>query len=100
VLEAVAHRLLATVREDDCVVRFGGDEFAVVFADDLPADAVAGSTERLRQAVEAPITLSPDLTVAVGVSIGVATAATREVVALADQALYDIKRQKRHGAPG
>jgi diguanylate cyclase (GGDEF)-like protein len=98
VLEAVAHRLLASVREDDCVVRFGGDEFAVVFADDLPAEAVAGSAERLRQAVEAPITLSPDLTVAVGVSIGVATAATREVVALADQALYEVKRQKRHGS--
>jgi diguanylate cyclase (GGDEF)-like protein len=95
VLEAVANRLLATVREDDCVVRFGGDEFAVVFSDDLPSAAIDGSAERLRQAVEAPIILSPELTVAVGVSIGVATAAAREVVPLADDALYQVKRQKR-----
>jgi diguanylate cyclase (GGDEF)-like protein len=100
VLEAVANRLLATVREDDCVVRFGGDEFAVVFADDLPYVAIERSAERLRQAVESPIVLSPDLTVAVGVSIGVATAPAREVVPLADDALYQVKRQKRLGPAG
>lgn len=97
VLEAVANRLLATVREDDCVVRFGGDEFAVVFAEDLPSAATEASAERLRRAVEAPIVLSPDLTVAVGVSIGLATAPAREVVPLADDALYQVKRQKQLG---
>jgi diguanylate cyclase (GGDEF)-like protein len=97
VLVGVANRLLATVREDDCVVRFGGDEFAVVFADNLPPEAVAGSTERLQLAVEAPVTLTPDLTVAVGASIGVATAPAREVVPLADEALYEVKRRKQVG---
>lgn len=100
VLEAVAARLMTTVRGDDCVVRFGGDEFAVVFADDLPAEAVAGSTERLQRAVEAPIILGSDLTVTVGASIGVATAPAREVVRLADRALYEVKRRKRLGSAG
>ena len=100
VLEVIAARLMNTVRDDDCVVRFGGDEFAVVFADDLPAEAVRRSTERLQQVVEAPITIGPDQAVAVGASIGVASALADDVVPLADKALYGKKRSKRLGSPG
>ncbi len=39
VLQVVAERLRSVVREDDLVVRFGGDEFAVVLADDAPEEA-------------------------------------------------------------
>src|SRR5690606_27872114 len=40
VLRVVAERLRHGVRERDLAVRFGGDEFAVVFAEDTrPADA-------------------------------------------------------------
>jgi diguanylate cyclase (GGDEF)-like protein len=100
VLEVIAARLTNTIREDDLVVRFGGDEFAVVFADDLPQEAVMRSTERLQQVVEAPITIGPDETVTVGASIGVASAPADEVLSLADEELYDNKRSRRLSSPG
>ena len=67
---------------------------------DLPAEAVRRSTERLQQVVEAPITIGPDQAVAVGASIGVASALADDVVPLADKALYGKKRSKRLGSPG
>ena len=91
VLRTVARRLLGAVREEDCVVRFGGDEFAVVFADGSTAEGIRGSTSRIRAAIEAPIVAKNGRTVVVGASIGVATAAVAEVVELADRALYEAK---------
>lgn len=95
VLRVVAERLRHGVRERDLAVRFGGDEFAVVFAEDTrPADA-ARTAERLVGAIEQPIALDGGVTVTVGASVGVATAAPCEVTRLADAALYEAKRAKR-----
>jgi GGDEF domain-containing protein len=108
VLTVVAERLVAAVREDDCVVRFGGDEFAVVFAEPVvprePGDAPPASegpgggpdaAERLRVAVERPITVRPGTRVTVGASVGLATAPAGQVVQLADRDLYRSKRARR-----
>jgi diguanylate cyclase (GGDEF)-like protein len=94
VLKVVAERLQATVREDDLVARFGGDEFAVVFAEGTPADGVTRSAQRIVDAVGAPIRLGDDLTVTVGASLGLATGSAGEVVHLADAALYAAKNDR------
>jgi diguanylate cyclase (GGDEF)-like protein len=94
VLQIVAERLTATVRADDLVVRFGGDEFAVVFADDTTPDRAAHLADRITEAVGAPIAVSPRLTVAISASVGLATAPADVVVHQADDALYQAKRNK------
>jgi diguanylate cyclase (GGDEF)-like protein len=94
VLQAVADRLVAAVRNDDLVVRFGGDEFAVVFADGTSAEGVATTTERLLAAIARPIPCAAGPVVAVTASVGVACGRADRVVQQADAALYEAKRAR------
>jgi diguanylate cyclase (GGDEF)-like protein len=94
VLQAVAERLHAAVRDDDLVVRFGGDEFAIVFADGTSPESASSLSERISTAIDAPITLDSGTTIAVRASIGLATASADKVVHEADTALYEAKRHK------
>ena len=94
VLQAVADRLHDVVREDDLVVRFGGDEFAIVFADGTSPESAARLSERICTAIDAPITLDSGITISVRASIGLATASADKVVHEADAALYQAKRRK------
>ena len=97
VLQVVAERLRSAVRDEDLAVRYGGDEFAVVFAAGTDHDDARGSAERVVRAIAEPIALEGRLRVTVGASFGVATAAAHEVAHMADAALYQAKRAKRPG---
>jgi len=96
VLQAMARRCRALMRENDLIARLGGEEFAVL----LPyANAEEGAViaERLRAAVAA----EPMAEVDVRVSIGGATingedAVLDEVLGQADKALYDAKTGGRN----
>lgn len=97
VLRAVAQRLVAAVRPSDTVARLGGDEFVVLVEEAEPA-ALHALAERLRVAVEEPIVLGAR-SVAVGVSIGVASSAAgaddpRTLLGRADRAMYTAKRSR------
>jgi diguanylate cyclase (GGDEF)-like protein/PAS domain S-box-containing protein len=72
VLVAVAHCLRSHVREVDLAARYGGEEFVVLLPEITLADAVLVA-ERLRAAVAALRTLTPQGEVGVTVSIGVST---------------------------
>lgn len=104
VLVAVARLLVAGGRGDDLVCRAGGDEFVVLarglghrgaltLADALAADAeaLAGATPRL------PLRR-------VRISVGVAATseglAVRDLLRVADQRMYDVKRSRRPRTPG
>jgi diguanylate cyclase (GGDEF)-like protein len=94
VLQAVATRLTKTVRADDLVVRFGGDEFAVVFADETTPVRAAQLADRIARAIGAPVAIDPDRTVTVTACVGLATAPADLVVREADAALYAAKKRR------
>ncbi len=105
VLAALSATLRALLRDYDVVGRFGGEEFAVLLPN---TDAVSAEqiTERLRGKL-AEITVTAgngsgaDIPLGVTVSIGVATLADShrdldELIAAADDALYEAKAQGRN----
>jgi diguanylate cyclase (GGDEF)-like protein len=96
VLKRIGHVLQAACRRTDLAARFGGDEFAIVFAD-ASLDAARGVCERIRNVVERH---ADDGAPPVTVSIGLAEAAAGEdVEALlkrADAALYRAKAEGRN----
>ncbi|HEY1529411.1 MAG TPA: GGDEF domain-containing protein [Galbitalea sp.] len=96
VLREAARRLQSTVREDDLVIRYGGDEFVVVceVRDDIPVSDVA---DRLRDVLQSPYPALP-AGLTISASIGVATSATEHrsasidrIIRMADQAMYEAK---------
>ena len=100
VLVAIAACLTRNVRRDDIVARIGGEEFAVLI-EGLPAARAQNEAERLRHAVASLRLLIDGSDVAVTVSLGVAGSGRSDqsietIIADADAALYEAKRQGRN----
>lgn len=97
VLCEVSRRIAQQVRVGDVLCRFSGDEFGIVMrhGGEESAQVLA---RRIVKAVSAPITLSSGDEIGVGVSIGMAAyddsvESVRKLLARADQALYQAKKQ-------
>jgi diguanylate cyclase (GGDEF)-like protein len=94
-LQEVAHRMRAVVRQSDTLARFGGDEFAMV----LPATTLSQAVmigQKISDSVEQPFMIEGH-NVNVGISIGVAMYPehgmnSEALVICADMAMYDAKR--------
>jgi diguanylate cyclase (GGDEF)-like protein/PAS domain S-box-containing protein len=98
-LQVVAARLLAVVREADTVARLGGDEFAVILGRIESTDAAA-LARRMIEAINRPIAFNGHR-MSVGASIGIAieTGGTLDALALvkrSDAALYRAKAAGRN----
>jgi diguanylate cyclase (GGDEF)-like protein/PAS domain S-box-containing protein len=95
-LRAVARRLEAEVRSGDVVARIGGDEMLVVLNGVRGLDDAVRIAEKLGAAIRQPTDI-PGGTVQVSASMGVTLAAPGEdvdaIVARADAAMYEAKRQ-------
>lgn len=99
VLQQVADRLQAAVRNVDTVARTGGEEF-IVLVPQVERDGAQAAAERLRSAIRAQPFGGPGGPLGITVSVGVALAhetdaEPRELLQRADQVLYRAKEAGR-----
>ena len=99
-LQAVAERLNAAVRETDTVCRFAGDEFTVVLPRLKGHDAAAGIARKLLTRLEAPLHMDGhelQITCSVGIALYPYSGATpAALIQRADQAAYRAKEAGRN----
>jgi len=101
VLKEFGRRLQANTRSIDLTCRYGGEEFVVIMPD-TEIENACYVAERLRSCIAAePFRISPDLSISVTSSIGIACLESPEdapetVLARADKALYAAKRDGRN----
>jgi diguanylate cyclase (GGDEF)-like protein len=96
ILRSAADRLRHCVRENDHVVRFGGDEFVVLLEGVVDRADVEPVIERIGQAFREPFDLANE-SIKLSLSIGVAVASPfhhspEDVLSAADSDMYAVKR--------
>jgi len=98
ILQQLAERLRATLREEDTVARLGGDEFGVLLLGVRDASEVATITEGLSRALDAPFQIA-DRSIPIAASIGIAVYPEQEAGAadLFQQANAAMHQAKREG---
>ena len=101
VLQEIAGRIRASIRNIDLACRTGGEEFVVVLpATDLPTAERVG--ERIRKMMaNKPFNAAPDCQLNITVSVGISALtgvdeSGDELLKRADQALYKAKREGRN----
>jgi len=102
VLRAIAARLRNSLRENDVVGRFGGEEFMVLLPETGREQALQVA-ERLREAIGGQAVVTDERAVCVSVSIGVVSCGCsalpltiEQLLKDADDALYVAKRRGRN----
>jgi diguanylate cyclase (GGDEF)-like protein/PAS domain S-box-containing protein len=97
ILVQVAHRLRTTIRPEDTVARFGGDEF-VIICEVSTVEAAIAVGHRLLDALEAPFRLSGQnagesmrMNASIGLVIAAEDAAPEALLQDADTAMYRAK---------
>jgi len=100
VLRTVAERLLQVTRGADIAARLGGDEFVVLCVYEGPFSALEEIAARIADLLPAPIRVSLNRTVSVGVSVGIAVADERtddpeQLLDRADREMYEQKRRRK-----
>jgi diguanylate cyclase (GGDEF)-like protein len=99
VLVTAMQRISSTLRSYDVVGRYGGEEFLII-APGCDLELAQKLAERIRSAVgDQPIDLGDEnatITVSLGVTLGTAQSDPEFLVALADTAMYQAKRNGRN----
>jgi diguanylate cyclase (GGDEF)-like protein len=103
VLRGVAERQASGLRTVDRAARFGGEEFALIVMQADRAAALELAQRTCAAVAAAPIAISPEKSLKITVSAGVAempanAASGAELVAAADKALYAAKSRGRNRA--
>jgi len=88
------------IRQKDALGRYGGEEFALVLRE-TPLKIAIEVAERVRTTIEKHVFKFDDLSMPVTISIGVVTMdsttkSPKDLLALADKALYEAKSQGRN----
>ncbi|HMO76469.1 MAG TPA: diguanylate cyclase [Sphingopyxis sp.] len=98
VIRRVGRRAMASLRQEDMVGRFGGEEFVCIFQGPS-ARAAELVAERVRQAIEAEDGAAdgtPAATVSIGLAVYGGETSVEDLLHRADQALYTAKREGRN----
>jgi len=96
VLMEVAAAILPSVRDTDCVIRYGGDEFVVILTE-TGLDEALQVADRIRQKIESrPFTGGRRLKISLTSSFGVAVfpqhaLSPQQLITCADRAMYEAK---------
>lgn len=97
VLSAVAARLRKAVRPADTVVRYGGDEFAMILVDISAEETARATAERILGTLSEPLRLlggTFEIAASAGVAINrVGKGQLERLLEAADRALYAAKRE-------
>jgi diguanylate cyclase (GGDEF)-like protein len=104
VLRELAHKVKGKVRREECLARFGGEEFALVTPESGPEKA-RKFAEKIRATVEAQKFVFDGKSVSVTVSIGIADMVPEFTepelfIRSADERLYTAKEQGRNRVVG
>ena len=94
VLQSIAQTVLSCVRKTDAVIRYGGDEFVIIFFS-IPADIFEKKLERIRYSIDSLIIDDhPELhmSVSIGGAYGIGT--TKKLFKVADNMMYQSKNTK------
>jgi diguanylate cyclase (GGDEF)-like protein len=102
VLQTVAMRLKHTMRNDDTISRFGGDEFLCVLTELHEQNEIAMIAAKILKAIQAPcclrvgdVIVSPCLQASIGISVFPKDGANAtELINRADEAMYGAKANK------
>lgn len=95
-LKAAADAILGCIRGTDALIRYGGDEFLLVFWD-MPRKAFAAKLEQIRSAVAGARTaVYPQLALTVSIGALYRSGTPLELIGEADRLLYQAKRSRNH----
>lgn len=93
-LKAVVSAMMSCVRDTDSVIRFGGDEFVLVFRN-IPKPIFAMRLEKIRQTVsEIILEEYPDMRLSVSIGGYYGEGTMKELVQRADELLYGAKANR------
>lgn len=98
-LKEVALRLAGTVREEDTVARFGGDEFVILLMDVVQPQGAAHAARRIHESLAAPmVLLGNEISTSASIGLTLSTLGYRnaeDVLRDADTAMYVAKSDKK-----
>jgi diguanylate cyclase (GGDEF)-like protein len=99
VLRVVADNIKTDVRETDMAIRFGGEEFIIIF-DNISIEEAKVKAEEIRRLIESleiPDLNGKQVTVSIGLSqLNARDRLIDDVIARADEALYEAKNNGRN----
>ncbi|TCB65845.1 diguanylate cyclase [Acinetobacter sp. ANC 4178] len=99
VLIELSNILRESIQSKDIPARFGGDEFAVIVMDSSSQEIMQLSQTILDKVRHFRLPSNPDfrMSISIGISSAAAAGSTTDWLKMADQALYEVKRQGRDG---
>ena len=99
VITTVAHLMKNSLREQDIVGRWGGEEFMIVLPDTDIHDGKVALEKLLKNIANNPIMIK-DISINITITLGVASSnyanTIDEIIKLADNALYEGKRETKN----